>query len=224
MCTVLFVYPRQPSIIEVMGAIPDSHLKKVKKWYYRDLLSMNEIAQKLTVSLDAVVYFMRQHQLNRRTLFQTNKIRFDKKVPTFKVRPVTSSTEELKALGAMLYWGEGYKKIIRNSAVDFANSDPRMISLFLVFLRKLYKLDETRLRIYLYCHANQNVNEIIRFWSTLTNISPTQFTKPYIRKDFREEGREMKYGLVHIRYYDKKLLLEILSQIEYYCAKYAPVV
>lgn len=34
----------------------------------------------------------------------------------------------------------------------------------------------------------------------------------------------MKYGLVHIRYSDKKLLLEIENMIESYMSKYAPIV
>jgi len=124
----------------------------------------------------------------------------------------------------MLYWGEGYKNFTTNSVVDFANSDSGMIALFLTFLRRVYRIDETRLRIYFYCYSDQDVPDLIAFWSKLTSISKAQFQKPYIRHDFRKGGRKMKHGLIHIRYYDKKLLLEILSQIAYYRGKYAPVV
>ncbi len=47
-----------------------------------------------------------------------------------------------------------------------------------------------------------------------------QFSQPYIRKDFKKDGRKMKYGLVHIRYSDKKLLLEIENMVDYYIYKY----
>ncbi len=207
-----------------MGMVPVSALSKVKKWYCKDVLTMRDIAGRLGVSLDAVVYFMRRNKLPRRTLLQANRMRFERKLPSFKTRAHLSSVQELKAIGAMLYWGEGYKNYTDNSVVDFANSDPNMILLFLAFLRKVYGIDESHLRVYLYCYSDQEINSLITFWSTLTSIPKSRFQKPYIRHDFRKEGRKMKHGLIHIRYYDKKLLLEILSQIEYYRDKYAPVV
>lgn len=203
-----------------MGIVPISALKKVKRWYYRDTLTMREIGERLGVSLDAMVYFMRHHTLSRRTLLQANKVRFDKKPPSFKSRAHLFSLQELKAIGAMLYWGEGYKNSTKNSAVDFANSDSGMISLFLTFLRKVYCINEAQLRVYLYCYADQDVNHLIHHWSSLTRIPKERFSKPYVRKDFRENGRKMEHGLIHIRYYDKKLLLEILRLIEYYKSKY----
>jgi len=44
-----------------------------------------------------------------------------------------------------------------------------------------------------------------------------QFTKPYVRKgNLNLSNRKLPYGLVHIRYNDKKLLLAIKSWIENY--------
>ncbi len=125
----------------------------------------------------------------------------------------------------MLYWGEGYKGNERLPAagVDFANSDYRMILLFLKFLRSVFVLDEKRFRIYVYCYSNQNTEEIIQFWSKITKVPKTQFTKPYIRTDFKTTANKMPYGLIHVRYSDKKLLLEIKSMIESYVKKYAPI-
>ncbi len=203
-----------------MGIIPISALPKVRRWYLDDLLTMREIAERLHVSLDATVYFMRYHKVPRRSLLVVSRMRFERKPPTFKTRAHVASVQELKAIGAMLYWGEGYKNCITNSTVDFANSDSGMISLFLEFLRRVYGIQEGQLRIYLYCYADQDVDSLIRYWSKLTGIPRKRFSKPYIRKDFRQDGRKMKYGLVHIRYYDKKLLLEILRLIEYYRCKY----
>ena len=120
-------------------------------------------------------------------------------------------------IGAMLYWGEGYKGSHESPAglVDFANSDPEMIQMFLKFLRAVFYLDESKFRVYLYCHSNQNLKDIMDFWSNLTSIPITQFSKPYIKKDFGSK-RVMSHGLVHIRYYDKKLLLEIKKMIDSY--------
>jgi len=46
-------------------------------------------------------------------------------------------------------------------------------------------------------------------------IPKNQFSKPYVRKDFKiEKVNKMPRGLVHIRYYDVKLLRQILSDID----------
>lgn len=123
----------------------------------------------------------------------------------------------------MLYWGEGYKGTpsSRSLGVDFANSDPAMIRIFMNFLRSVYILDEKRLRIFMYCYLDQNIQELMKFWSKITKIPLGQFSKPYVRKDFKNGGRKMSYGLVHIRYSDKKLLIDIKNMIEYYSKKHA---
>ncbi len=127
----------------------------------------------------------------------------------------------------MLYWGEGYKGDDLNPAkqVDFANSDPEMILLFMNFLRSVYVLDEKRFRVYLYCYSNQNIPKIIKFWSKLAGIPRSQFTKPYVRSDYKVDGRVMKHGMVHIRYCDKKLLIDIMELIGEYKKEFnAPIV
>lgn len=188
---------------------------------------MREIGLKLGVSIDAVTYFMRRYNLSRRKAHESNKIVFNKKTPTFFAKPLNSRTRELRAMGAMLYWGEGFKgnENSKITTVDFANSDPSMILMFLQFVRSVYTVDETKFRVLLYCYADQEIKSLVGYWSRITRISSRQFSKPYIRKDFRKDGRKMKYGLVHIRYNDKKFLLEIKNLINSYKRKYiAPIV
>lgn len=188
---------------------------------------MNEISMKLGVSLDAVVSFFRKHKIIRRTQSQAQKIHFEKSVPSFTKNKLSSnSLKELAVIGAMLYWGEGYKGTTRLPAniVDFANSDPAMVMIFLKFLRSVYNLDEKKFRIFLYYYSDQDIRTLISFWSKATNIPKAQFTKPYVRNDFNVKSNKMVHGLVHIRYGDKKLLLDIKSMIDYYVQKYAPVV
>ena len=213
---VLLTFTHRRGYNFCMGIISDSKLKQIRNLYYQKGLCMQEIANQLGVSIDAVVYFMRRHNLKRRSFFEINKLRFEEKEPSFRIRSVNSLyAKELKAIGIMLYYGEGYKSD-KSSFVDFANSDPDMILLFMNFLRRIYKINEKKLRVLLYCYANQNIDELVRFWSGLTKIPRRQFVKPYIRKDFREDGRKMEYGLVHIRYMDKKLLLSIKGFINDY--------
>ncbi len=182
-------------------------------------MSMLQISKKLGVSIDAVTYFMRKHNLKRRSFSEIQKKRFNSKRASFKLK--MGAGIELKAIGSMLYWGEGYKGTRDKPAnlVDFANSDPYMIELFLLFIRKCFSIDESKLRVLLYCYDDQNTISLINFWSKLTKIPKSNFTKPYI-KDNQSSNRKMNYGLVHIRYYDKKLLLEILKMIDSYKVSY----
>lgn len=104
----------------------------------------------------------------------------------------------------MLYWGEGTK--YRDQIVDLANSDPVMIKLFLRMLRLIYGVIEDKFRVLLYCYADKDIDKLKRYWINITGIHANQFIKPYVRQDFLEEKKnKMPYGLVHIRYHDKKL-------------------
>lgn len=193
-----------------MAAISQQKLGYVKQLYYGEKKSAPEIACTLAVSLDAVYYFMRRNKLRRRGVSENNQIIFNKKAPSFNVKlSLTDKEKILHIAGIMLYWAEGYQAA-HASGVDFSNSKPEMITVFLEFLRRICKIDESRLRVYLYCHANQDSHSLISFWSRLTGIPKKQFTRPYVRSDFdpKKIGK-MKQGLIHIRYYDKKLLEQL---------------
>lgn len=199
-----------------MSTIDEKKTGIIKNLYYRDKLSVEDIADRLNVSIDAVVYFMRKNNLVRRKSHETNSIKFEKAAPSFKLRKVdTEYLRTLKTVGTILYWAEGYKA--GKDMVDFANSDKDMIALFLKFLRKICGVDEKKLRVYSYFYANQNIAKNTNFWSKITKINKKQFTKPYIRKDYRKEKIDkMPHGLIHIRYSDKKLLNLIKDWIEDY--------
>ncbi|MCX6713076.1 MAG: hypothetical protein NTY66_02625 [Candidatus Vogelbacteria bacterium] len=203
-----------------MAKIIDSKLDQIKNLYYKDLLSARQIGEKLNVSIDAVYYFLRRHHIERRNLSEQNAATFSHKPLSFCLKKCScAKDEELKLLGVILYWGEGYKA---GETIDFANSDTEMIKAFLNFLRKICGIREDRLRVYMYCYSNQHPVALIKYWSNVTKIPAKQFTKPYVRQDYQlgKEGK-MRYGLIHIRYNDKKLWQVIMGWMEEYKTKYA---
>ena len=125
--------------------------------------------------------------------------------------------------GVLIYWAEGAKFKGMDGVpctVDLANSDPRMAILFLRFLREICRVDEDKLGVQLYCYADQDIEILKNYWYKRTSISLKKFIKPYVRNDFLpEKSGKMKYGLVHIRYTDKKLLMQIDEWIKEYCKK-----
>jgi hypothetical protein len=86
------------------------------------------------------------------------------------------SKRDLLIAGAALYAGEGSKT---DGAVKFANSDARMIGLFLAWFRHIYAVDESGLRVHLYLHAGLDLDAAVAFWSEVTAVPAAQFYKPY---------------------------------------------
>jgi len=143
---------------------------------------------------------------------ETHRIAYAAAPPSFNVRSaLTKRGKNLKIAGLMLYLGEGAKS---GNTADLANSNPLVISLFIKMLRQVYGIDEKRLRVYLYCYANQNLEDLIEYWSKVVKIDKSQFTKPYVRRDFLIDKQDkMPYGLIHVRYSDKKLLAKLIEDI-----------
>jgi transcriptional regulator with XRE-family HTH domain len=87
------------------------------------------------------------------------------------------SDRDLLIAGAALYAGEGSKT--DGYGVRFANSDPRMISLFMAWFRRFCEVDESRLRMRLYLHQGLDLDGANRHWSKVTGIPVAQFIRAY---------------------------------------------
>ncbi|MFA5096507.1 MAG: hypothetical protein WC478_04110, partial [Candidatus Omnitrophota bacterium] len=69
-------------------------------------------------------------------------------------------------------------------------------------------------------YSYTNLEDTMHYWMKVTGIPITQFTKPYVREGNQNlSNRKLPYGLVHIRYNDKKLLETISNWIENYKSK-----
>lgn len=156
---------------------------------------------------------MRRNNIKRRKFFETRKLQFERKPLTYRMKVNLSHKEMgLWYSGLSLYWAEGSKA--NKFSVDFANSDMDALLVFIKMLREIYKVDERKFRIFLYTHPTADLSGLIDFWANRLKVSKEQFSKPYIRKDFDiNKAGKMPKGLVHIRYFDKKLLKQILSDI-----------
>ncbi|MEU8959714.1 hypothetical protein AB0C93_36125 [Streptomyces sp. NPDC048518] len=93
------------------------------------------------------------------------------------------SDRELFLLGVGLYWAEGAKcKPYRpQERVDFVNSDPNMITVYLAWLRLLGVLPE-RLRFHVSIHETADVPAAERFWADLTGADAAAFGKTTLKR------------------------------------------
>jgi len=89
------------------------------------------------------------------------------------------SRRDLWLIGVALYWAEGSKERTKSNSVQFGNSDPEMIKLFLKWLQKVCKIPKKDIvfEIYLHKTAVKRKREVQNYWVKMTNFSLNQFKK-----------------------------------------------
>lgn len=139
-----------------------------------------------------------KRNLIRQSFYKNATLDFSKIIMTKPIR---------KILCSLLYWAEGGK--YTDSYVNFINSDPLMMKTFLKLLRTSFKIDEHKLRALIHLHE-YHVPEVERiYWSQITEIPLTQFSKNYLKPNTKNRIREDYRGTIRISYYDHKIALEL---------------
>lgn len=113
---------------------------------------------------------------------------------------------ELWLVGVALYWGEGSKEKNHRpgSGLQFSNSDPRMIKLYLGWLYKIMTVTKERIIFDIYIHENykDNIDRVINYWSDCTGFSKDYFKHVYFKKNKIKTNRKNVgsdyYGLLRI--------------------------
>jgi hypothetical protein len=98
----------------------------------------------------------------------------------------TISKRELFLLGISLYWAEGAKKSKGRAGtmIDFANSDPDMLKLFIKWLNAFTGINKKDINLRLHLHENhkQVEVELKTYWSKYLQIPLEQFMKSNLKK------------------------------------------
>ena len=131
-----------------------------------------------------------------------NKILFKAKSEIMNI-----SNHELFLLGVMLYWAEGAKeKEYRpGSMFEFSNMDPKMIQVFLIWLKKVCKIDKNMIIFNIFLHQTHKhrMDEIKQYWSMVTGFPIKNFTSIYWKnnklKTNRRNTGEKYYGVLKIK-------------------------
>lgn len=115
------------------------------------------------------------------------RIRSSIRTASKKEIPRVYSNDLLKMLGSALYWAEGYNA--SRNAVVFANTDPSMIRLIMLFFRKICKVPESKFRGKVFIHPHLNVKKAESYWSNISNIPLRQFNKPLLAISRASKGK-----------------------------------
>lgn len=121
------------------------------------------------------------------------------------------SDRDLTMFSLALYAGEGSK---RDGKVVFANSDATLVAIFVTWLRRQFEIDESRLRVRLYLHADLDLDAAIDFWNQVTGIPGAQFGKPYraVVDETMRANRHI-YGCASVVYSDSLIHRRVMAMI-----------
>ena len=140
------------------------------------------------------------------TFNHTNRVR------SSVILPSKVDNDKLFLAGLAIFASEGTNKFqISGSAreVEIVNSNPALIKTFLKFLDSLdFSKNKLKAKIELTISSGQNSSiEISRceeFWSKITGLERTQFTKPII-KIRNSKSRKSENGSLILRLYNRPL-------------------
>lgn len=206
-------------------------------------LSLNEIAARLSVSKSSTSLWLRDvriSELAQKRISAKRTKAYQKSAETHRnqtrerLEEAAVSAEKTFAqfnldrnssmiLCALLYWCEG-EKTKNDQALTFTNSDPSLIATFLHLMRRSFKLKERKFRICLHLHEYHEQEKQIQFWSRLTRVPRSQFSKTYWKSHTGKRKREGYAGCASIRYYDTRIAREIQALARAILKKYGPIV
>lgn len=198
-------------------------------------LSIKDIKKKLGVSLSSVSIWVRDIKLTNK---QLNNLYQNKKTGNLKGSIIAAQnkikqreliTESLKEegrkeigklserdrflMGVTIYVGEGGKT---DRDISIVNSDHRLIKFMMGWFKDFCSVPMDKFRGSLYIHDNLDENNAKLFWSNLTGIPLSQFTKSYIVKNNENRLRNTKHinGIFRIKITNASLHRKIMGWVD----------
>lgn len=162
---------------------------------------MDQIKERELTGREKGIEVMRARRYLALLQIQKEAARFIRKMKLLKNKNLS------KLMTAVLFWCEGSKRNI--SEVRFTNSDSKLVQVFLYALRNAFRIDESRFRALIHLHEYHNKDRQHHFWSTMTGIPLSQFTKPYMKPHTGIRKRDDYQGCISIRYADAKIAKEL---------------
>ncbi len=129
------------------------------------------------------------------------------------------SKRDLILISAALYWGEGTKSLGggRSPGLDFANSDPKMITLFMRFIRKVLMVEESRIRAGINMYPGLSESRARLFWAEVTGLSEDRFfiTRNVSRASKgKRSWNRLPHGTAVIRVNNRQIFYRVMGMID----------
>jgi predicted DNA-binding protein YlxM (UPF0122 family) len=205
--------------------------KKEARRLRKEGFSIGEIANKVEVSKSSVSLWVRDIELTKAQkerlqekshLFVSKKntefFRKKRKFYQDAGKEKAKQGDQLHLIGCMLHWAEGSKERQR---VDFTNSDPEMMLVFMKFLRECYEVKDEDISVSIQCYNDiHTVEEIESYWLNLLHLPNGCLRKTLVNKYPKISKRKRKscleFGTCKIRVSKVELQQNIYGAIQEY--------
>jgi hypothetical protein len=177
-------------------------------------LSIVEIAERLALPKTTVFYWVRDLPLGRPRRANPGQRRGNRgmrrKYTELREAAYARGREEFDELAAIptfrdfvcLYIAEGYKRQRNN--VEICNADPRVIALAVRWIRRFAR---NPVRVRVQYHADQDVDELRRFWSGVVGVTPEEIglQRKSNSGELRKRVWRSRHGVLAVRTGDTQL-------------------
>jgi len=192
-----------------------------------------EISNLMGVSQTTVSNWVRGIELSaeqkKDLVFRSQSLRYCKERLRFQEegRQLARKMEALHSQGCMLYWAEG-NNYVGNHSAGFTSSNPKMVALFLAFIRHYWDVPEKKMRMRLAYYTGNGVkeDEIIKFWLEVTGLGHENMRKHQVNvvpksSKGRRKGK-LPYGVCHLGINDFRISEHIKGAIAEYVKQSNP--
>lgn len=178
-------------------------------------LSVSQISNKLHVSQGQINYWLAKFKIQKRSIKVASYKRLNPEGDPFSIKAINNIDEAfLLGLGLGLYWGEGTKRNL--NAVRLGNTDPYLVKSFILFLRRLFSIDEARLRFSLQIFSDMDKRKEEKFWREFLNVPQSKFYKTVVTKSGKIGTYKQKsaHGVLTVYFHNTKLRDYLVQEIE----------
>lgn len=163
---------------------------------------------------DVKIPFVKRVEMKKRTherWIKLNKIASEKRslisflarkniqdIAEKEIKKVTIN--DLKLIGAVLYWAEGNKKY--PWSIRFSNSDPQIIRIMMRFLKEICRVPKETIRARVHLYPKMDYKKTLCFWSKTTGLPINNFYRPQLQISKASKGKRktntLPYGTLHL--------------------------
>jgi len=129
-------------------------------------------------------------------------------------REAARNGSRLHLIGCMLYWAEGAKT--RNN-INFVNSDPEMMLVWMRFLREELYVENERIRVHIHVHDAANIPVAEDYWADLLQVPHSRLGKTMVKDGSNTRLNTLEYGVCSVRVYSTELAMYMYGAIQEYC-------
>lgn len=139
------------------------------------------------------------------------------------IKELTKS--DIRLIGAVLYWAEGYKRLkirdgrtITNHTISLTNSDPAIIAVFITFLKKILRVPNEKIVIAMRLFKHLDEEKVMRYWMKITELPRSQFREPQYPISRSSHGKRpfnrLPYGTVQVIVMDTPMFYRVMGLID----------